>query len=56
MRGVRPAVRVHDGFVKLPDATTVQIFDDTFRWCTEDSQKAPTGADLRGVGTVSLSG
>lgn len=49
-------MRVHDGLLKLPGAATVRPFDDALCRHTEDSEQAPTGADLRGVGTVTLAG
>lgn len=42
--------------MKVSDAATVRLFDDAFGGRSEDSQQAPTGADLRGVGTVALAG
>ena len=49
-------MRVHDDFVKLSGAAAVRLFDDAFGGRTQDSQQTPTGADLRGVGTVALAG
>lgn len=49
-------MRVHDGLMKMSGAATVRLFDHTFGRCTEDSQQAPTGTHLRGVGTVALAG
>lgn len=47
---------VHDGLMKLSGTATVRLFDDAFGRRTEDSQQAPTGADLCGVGTMALAG
>lgn len=47
-------MRIHDVFMKLTGPAFVQFFYNAFGRRKEDSQQAPTGADLSRVGTLAL--
>lgn len=49
-------MRVHGGFLEVPGAAAVRLFDDSFGGRAENGQQTLTGADLRRVGTVALAG